>query len=77
MVIMLPLIPSLLSKPNLNANSPFHHDFTIIYDMYSHMQSKYIMQNSKLDEAQGEIKVTGININNLRYTDDTTLRGRK
>ena len=45
--------------------------------MYSHMQSKYIMQNSKLDEAQGEIKVTGININNLRYTDDTTLRGRK
>ena len=44
MVIMLPLILSLLFKPNLNANSPFHHDFTIIYDMYSHMQSKYIMQ---------------------------------
>ena len=25
-----------------------------------------------LDEAQGEIKITGRNINNLRYADDTT-----
>ena len=26
-----------------------------------------------LDEAQGGIKIAGRNINNLRYTDDTTL----
>ena len=31
------------------------------------------MQNAGLDEAQAEIKIAGRNINNLRYTDDTTL----
>ena len=31
------------------------------------------MQNVRLDEAQGGIKVAVSNINNLRYTDDTTL----
>ena len=31
------------------------------------------MQNSRLDEAQAGIKITGRNINNLRYADDTTL----
>ena len=32
-----------------------------------------IIRNAKLDEAQGRIKITGRNINNLRYADDTTL----
>ena len=31
------------------------------------------MWNDRLDEAQAGIKITGININNLRYADDTTL----
>ena len=31
------------------------------------------MRNAELEEAQGEIKIAGRNINNLRYTDDTTL----
>ena len=31
------------------------------------------MQNARLDEAQAAIKIAGRNINNLRYTDDTTL----
>ena len=31
------------------------------------------MQNAELDEAQAEIKIASRNINNLRYTDDTTL----
>ena len=31
------------------------------------------MQNAQLDEAQTGIKITGRNINNLRYADDTTL----
>ena len=31
------------------------------------------MRNAKLDEAQAGIKIAGRNINNLRYTDDTTL----
>ena len=31
------------------------------------------MRNTGLDEAQTGIKIAGRNINNLRYTDDTTL----
>ena len=31
------------------------------------------MQNTGLDKPQAEIKLAGRNINNLRYTDDTTL----
>ena len=31
------------------------------------------MQNTRLDEAQAGIKISGRNINNLRYADDTTL----
>ena len=31
------------------------------------------MRNARLDEAQAGIKNAGRNINNLRYTDDTTL----
>ena len=31
------------------------------------------MQNAGLDEAQARIKITGRNINNLSYADDTTL----
>ena len=31
------------------------------------------MWNARLDEAQAGIKIVGRNINNLRYTDDTTL----
>ena len=31
------------------------------------------MQNARLDEAQAGIKIAWRNINNLRYTDDTTL----
>ena len=31
------------------------------------------MQNSRLDEAQAGIKIARRNINNLRYSDDTTL----
>ena len=31
------------------------------------------MRNTRLDEAQAGIKIARRNINNLRYTDDTTL----
>ena len=31
------------------------------------------MQNAGLDETQAGIRIAGRNINNLRYTDDTTL----
>ena len=37
---------------------------------YFSLQSKYIMQNAGLDEAQAGIKISGRNINNVRYADD-------
>ena len=37
------------------------------------LYGKYIMRNAGLEEAQAGIKIAGRNINNLRYTDDTTL----
>ena len=33
----------------------------------------YIMRNTGLEEVQAGIKISGRNINNLRYADDTTL----
>ena len=35
------------------------------------------MRNTGLDEAQAGIKIAGRNINNLRYTDDTTLMAER
>ena len=37
------------------------------------LNEEYIMWNAGLDEAQDGIKISGRNINNLRYADDTTL----
>ena len=37
------------------------------------LYAECMMQNTRLDEAQGGIKIVGRNINNLRYADDTTL----
>ena len=37
------------------------------------LYAEYIMRNTGLEEAQTGIKITGRNINNLRYADDTTL----
>ena len=34
------------------------------------------MWNAKLDEAQTRIKISGRNINNLRYADDTTFMAK-
>ena len=37
------------------------------------LYAEYIMGSAGRDEAQVGIKITGTNINNLRYADDTTL----
>ena len=37
------------------------------------LDSEYITQNARLDEAQAGIKIAGRKINGLRYADDTTL----
>ena len=37
------------------------------------LYAEYIMRNAGLDELQAGIKISGRNINNLRYADDITL----
>ena len=37
------------------------------------LYAEYIMRNAGLDEAQAGIKISGRNINNVRYADDTIL----
>ena len=37
------------------------------------LYAEYIMRNTGLEEAQAGIKISGRNINNLKYSDDTTL----
>ena len=39
----------------------------------SNLYAEYIMRNPGLEEAQAGIKIARRNINNLRYTEDTTL----
>ena len=36
------------------------------------LYTEYILRNAGLDEAQAGIKIAGINVNNLRYADETT-----
>ena len=49
------------------------HKVYILSPCLFNLYAEYIMQNSRLDEAQAGIKIAGRNINNLRNTDDTTL----
>jgi len=49
------------------------HHGCILSPCLFNLYAEYIMQNAGLDKAQAEIKIAGRNINNLRYTDDTTL----
>ena len=48
-------------------------DSCILSPCLFNFYAEYIMRNTRLDEAQAGIKITGRNINNLRYADDTTL----
>ena len=43
------------------------------HPVYLTSMQNYFMWNAGLNEAQAGIKITGRNIDNLRYTDDTTL----
>ena len=40
------------------------------------LNERNIMRNAGLHEAQAGIKISGRNINNLRYADDTTLMAK-
>ena len=49
------------------------HQGCILSPCLRNLYAEYSMRNARLDEAQAGIKIARRNINNLRYTDDTTL----
>ena len=44
-----------------------------VYCHLAYLYAEYIMWKVGLDETQARIKIAGRNINNIRYSDDTTL----
>ena len=55
--------------PNRKRSTSRLYIVTLIFNLCT----EYIMKNAGLEEAQAGIKITGRNISNLRYADDTTL----
>ena len=49
------------------------HQSYILSPYLFNFYAEYIMRSARLDEAQAGIPIAWRNINNLRYTDDTTL----
>ena len=49
------------------------HQGCVLSPCLFNLYTEYIVRNIGLDEAQAGIKISGININNLRYADDITL----
>ena len=49
------------------------HQVCLLSPCLFNLHAEYIMRNAGLDEAQAGIKITGRNINKLRYANDTTL----
>ena len=45
----------------------------ILSPCFFNFYAEYIMRNAGLEETKAGIKITGRNINSLRYADDTTL----
>ena len=41
------------------------------------LDAEYIRRNTGLEEAEAGVKITGRNINDLRYADDTTLMAER
>ena len=49
------------------------HQGYILSPCLFNLYAEYLMRNAGLEEEQARIKISGRNINNLRYADDTTL----
>ena len=65
-------------KLDMEQQTPFQigkwvHQDCVLSPCLFNLYAEYIMQNAGLNEVQAEIKLTGRNINNLRYADDITL----
>ena len=49
------------------------HQGCVLSPCLFNLYAEYILQNAWLDEAQAGIKISGRNINNLGFADDTIL----
>ena len=49
------------------------HQSCILSSCLFNFYAEYIIRNARLDEAKAGIKISGRNINNFRYADDSTL----
>ena len=49
------------------------HQGCVLLPCLFNLYVEYIMWNTGLNKSQVRIKIAGINIHNLRYSDDTTL----
>ena len=49
------------------------HQGCLLSPCLFNLHAEHIMQNARLDKAQAGIKISGRNISNLKYTDNTTL----
>ena len=49
------------------------HQGCILSPCLLNLYAEYITRHAGLEEAQARIEITGRNINNLRYADDTTF----
>ena len=65
------LLQGIFLTQGLNPGLP--HFRQTLYHLSHQGTPEYIMRNARLEEAQAQIKISGRNINNLRYADDTTL----
>ena len=65
--------PFLFKLPNSSISISLTIGLALIQHPAYLNYAEYIMRNAGLDEAQVGIKIAGRNINNLRYTDNTTL----
>ena len=59
--------------PQRHCSANTHHEMETYFESKLKRYAEYIMRNAGLNEAQVGIKITGRNINNLRYAYDTTL----
>ena len=53
------------------------HQGCILSPFLFNLHAEYMMNNAGLEEAQARIKISGRNINNLRYADDATLMAER
>ena len=53
------------------------HQGCILSPCLFNLDAENVVGNAGLDESQAGIKISRTNINNLRYTDDTTLMGER